>query len=340
LPHVENGTFTLIGATTENPSFSVNSAVLSRSRVLHLKTLDEGAMVRLLRRALGDQNRGLGKYSLQVEDEVLEAIARHARGDARRALGTLEAAVALLDEPRTGQSLSIDHLERAAGETFLAFDKAGEEHYNVVSAFIKSMRGTDPDASIYWMMRMLDAGEDPLFVLRRLIIFASEDVGNADPRALEVAVNADHAFRRMGMPEGLYPLAHACLYLASCPKSNSVGKAYTRARAAIERYGALPVPLHLRNAPTRLMKDEGYGQGYSSAHDHPGHYLPGATYLPPELAFDRYYEPDGEGLETKIAERLRRLRGLDESQSTATPSEASEAEAPTGSEASERELPG
>ncbi len=191
----------------------------------------------------------------------------------------------------------------------LLYDKRGEEHYNVVSALIKSMRGSDPDAAIYWLMRMLDAGDDPAFVLRRLIIFASEDVGNADPRALQVAVNADQAFHRLGMPEGLYPIAHACLYLASCPKSNAVGRAFKAAQAAIKEHGALPVPEKLRNAVTSLMKAEGYGEGYQYAHDHPGHFVPGETYLPERLMGSRFYEPDGQGLEDSIRQRLQRLRG-------------------------------
>jgi putative ATPase len=204
--------------------------------------------------------------------------------------------------------VDLELLARCQREQPLLYDKAGEEHYNVVSALIKSMRGSDPDAAIYWLMRMLDAGDDPLFVLRRLMIFASEDVGNADPRALEVAVNADRAFRRMGLPEGLYPIAHACLYLASCPKSNSVGKAFKAARAAIAEHGALPVPKKLRNAVTDLMKEHGYGDGYQYPHDVEGAHVPGETYLPEALLGQRYYEPTDQGLERSIAERLERLR--------------------------------
>jgi putative ATPase len=200
-------------------------------------------------------------------------------------------------------------VEAAAESKTLLYDKSGEEHYNVVSALIKSMRGSDPDAALYWLMRMLEAGDDPLFLLRRLMIFASEDVGNADPRALQVAVSADEAFRRMGMPEGMYPLAHACLYLASCPKSAAVKAAIHGAKAAIEQHGALPVPKKLRNAVTKLMKDEGYGQGYKYPPDFEGSVVPGESYLPDALEGARFYEPTLQGLEQAIGERLARLRG-------------------------------
>lgn len=305
LPHLENGTITLIGATTENPSFAVNAAVLSRCRVFHLEPLTDADLVALGQRALGDHERGLGALGITAEPEVLVRIARAARGDARRALGLLETAAALVGEDGV---LDGEVLARAAEDRTLLYDKSGEEHYNVVSALIKSLRGSDPDAAIYWLMRMLDAGDDPLFVLRRLVIFASEDVGNADPRALSVAVDADAAFRRLGMPEGLYPIAHACLYLASCPKSGAVGAAFARARELIERRGALPVPMKLRNAPTALMKQEGYGAGYRSPHDHHGRFVPGETYLPDELVGERLYEPSDQGLEKQIRERLERLR--------------------------------
>jgi putative ATPase len=213
----------------------------------------------------------------------------------------------LLDEGQRHLDRAL--IERAQEERTLLYDKAGEEHYNVTSALIKSLRGSDPDAAIYWLMRMLEAGDDPLFVLRRLMIFASEDVGNADPRALPLAVAADQAFRRMGMPEGLYPIAHACLYLASCPKSNSVKRAFQSARASIEQRGALPVPKKLRNAVTGLMKQEGYGNNYRYAHDYAEGFVPGESYLPDELVGTRFYEPTAHGLEKSIAERLARIRG-------------------------------
>lgn len=310
LPHVERGTVTLIGATTENPSFAVNAAVLSRAKVFRLKALSERDIEQLLRRAIADRERGL-PTEINVRDDAIQALARAARGDARRALNHLEAVAALLTAGSESPVPTIT-LETLAGydqTEALLYDKRGEEHYNVVSALIKSMRGSDPDAAVYWLMRMLDAGDDPAFVLRRLIIFASEDVGNADPRALQVAVNADQAFHRLGMPEGLYPIAHACLYLASCPKSNSVGRAFKAASAAIKAHGALPVPEKLRNAVTKLMQAEGYGAGYQYAHDHPGHFVRGETYLPERLVGSRFYEPDGQGLEESIRQRLERLRG-------------------------------
>jgi putative ATPase len=208
----------------------------------------------------------------------------------------------------------------------LLYDKSGEEHYNIASALIKSMRGSDPDAALYWLFRMLDAGDDPLFLLRRLMIFASEDIGNADPRALEVAVNADAAFRRMGLPEGIYPLSHACLYLASCPKSNAVKRAIGATRAAIEDRGALPVPKKLRNAVTRLMKDEGYGKGYQYPPEREDSFVPGETYLPDELVGARFYEPSQQGLEKAIGERLQRLRSAEQSEPEAGPPKGPERE--------------
>jgi putative ATPase len=307
LPHVESGRLILIGATTENPSFSVNAAVLSRCQVFHLEALEPAALVEILSRALSDGDKGLGNSSVEVQPAALQQIAQSSRGDARRALGLLESAVELARLSPAGV-VDLPLLERCRREQPLLYDKAGEEHYNVVSALIKSMRGSDPDAAIYWLMRMLDAGDDPLFVSRRLLIFASEDVGNADPRALEVAVNADRAFRRMGLPEGIYPLAHACLYLASCPKSNAVGRAFGAARAAIAEHGALPVPRKLRNAVTKLMSDDGYGAGYQYPHELAGSYVPGETYLPERLVGQRYYQPSDQGLERSIAERLARLR--------------------------------
>lgn len=305
LPHLEDGTVHLIGATTENPSFSVNAAVLSRCRVFHLESLSEDDLIVVLQRALTDQQRGLGARGLSATHEALRAMARASDGDARRALNVLEACA---DLDQSGDELSVAHVQKALDERSLLYDKSGEEHYNTVSAFIKSMRGSDPDAAIYWMMRMLEAGEDPLFVARRMLIFASEDVGLADPRALSVAVAADAAYQRLGMPEGIYPLSHACLYLASCPKSNSAAVAWQSARKAVREGGALSVPKKLRNAPTQLMKDEGYAEGYRYPHDYEGHHVPGETYLPDELVGARYYVPSEEGLEKSIKERLARLR--------------------------------
>jgi putative ATPase len=305
LPHLESGTIVLIGATTENPSFAVNAAVLSRARVFRLEALGDADLVALLERALHDGERGLGGRGLEADGDALALLAKAARGDARRALGMLEVAASLVED---GGRIDRALVERAAEERTLLYDKSGEEHYNVTSAFIKSMRGSDPDAALYWLFRMLEAGDDPLFLSRRMIIFASEDVGNADPRALSVTIDADAAFRRLGMPEGAFPLAHACLYLASCPKSAAVKAAMGAVRASIADRGALPVPKKLRNAVTRLMKDEQYGEGYQYPPDFEGSYVPGETYLPDELAGQRFYQPTEQGLEKSIRERLERLR--------------------------------
>ena len=306
LPHVEDGTFTLIGATTENPSFSVNAPLLSRCKVHRLRTLDEAAIAQILTRAIASPDGLDGKIT--VDDEAVRALARLAQGDARRALTALEVAA---DEAiaRADAHLGVNDVAAQSEHKTLLYDKAGEEHYNVISAFIKSMRGSDPDASIYCMMRMLEAGDDPLFILRRMIIFASEDVGNADPRALEVAVAADAAFRRLGMPEGLYPLSQVCLYLATAPKSNAANLAWHAAQEVVRERGSLEVPMKLRNAATGLMKREGYGQGYRYAHDEEGGVARGETYLPDALVGQRFYEPTERGYEKMIAERLRYWRG-------------------------------
>jgi putative ATPase len=279
LPHVEAGTIVLVGATTENPSFAVNAALLSRCKVFRLEPLSQENLVALLRHALV-ADRALQAAALTAADDALAAIAMDARGDARRALTTLEMVV----EHARGRTTVIDltMVHEAHTHTPLLYDKAGEEHYNVISAFIKAMRASDPDAAIYWMMRMLEAGDDPLFVARRMIIFASEDVGNADANALVVVNAADQAFRRIGMPEGIYPLAHAALYLATAPKSVAVKHAWQRAKAAIDEHGALPVPLELRNPVTELMKADGYGGGVE----------PGGSCLPKALAGQKFYVDD------------------------------------------------
>jgi putative ATPase len=307
LPHVEKGTVTLIGATTENPSFAVNAALLSRARVFRLEPHSEDDLVFLLSRALSDSERGLGLMQLTADEAVLRALAAAAGGDARRALDVLELAA----QHAAGQGLSSitrESVEEAISSRTLLYDKSGEEHYNVISAFIKSMRGSDPDAAIYWMMRMLEAGEDPLFVLRRMLIFASEDIGTADPMALTVAVAADQAFQRLGMPEGMFALAECCHYLACAPKSNASYLSWTRAQEDVRKYGALPVPLKLRNAATKQMKSWGYGAGYRYAHDYGG-YVPGETYLPERLVGRRYFEPKEVGYEQKLSARLKALRG-------------------------------
>jgi putative ATPase len=308
LPAVEAGHVVLIGATTENPSFAINAALLSRSKVFHLEALGSDDVRALCERALGDE-RGLGREGLTASDPALDAIVGLADGDGRRALGVLEAAVAHARSAEPGVAvLTRAHVEASGEGTPLLYDKGGEEHYNLASALIKSLRGSDPDAALYYLFRMLDAGEDPLFLSRRLIIFASEDIGNADPRALQVAIAADAAFQRLGMPEGAYPLSHSCLYLACAPKSDGVKRAMAAVREAIA-LGALPVPRKLRNAPTKLMKEEGYGEGYRYAHQYEGHVVPGETYLPDQLEGSVFYEPTGEGFEKWIRERLARIRG-------------------------------
>jgi putative ATPase len=306
LPHVERGTVTLIGATTENPSFAVNAALLSRARVFRLEPLSPDEIVALLARALRDETRGLGGLKLEIDEDALASLARASDGDARRALDALDAAAKYAKE-RGLATLTKAQLQELSGTRELVHDKSGEAHYNVVSAFIKSLRGSDPDAALYWMMRMLEAGEDPRFVLRRLIIFASEDIGNAEPRALSIAVAADQAFARLGMPEGLHSLSQACTFLACAPKSNASYKAFSAAQADVKTHGSLPVPMKLRNASTRAMKDWGYGSGYRYPHDEGG-LAQGETYLPDALVGQRYYEPSENGEEAAIAERLRKLR--------------------------------
>jgi putative ATPase len=299
LPHVESGTIVLVGATTENPSFAIVSALLSRCKVFRLEPLSTADLFELLKRALADEVHGLGAKGLSADDDALHAIAEMARGDARRALSTLEVVADWL-ETTGGTRVSIVAVTAAESHRPLLYDKGGEEHYNVVSAFIKSMRGSDPDAAIYWMMRMLEAGDDPLFVARRMLIFASEDVGNADPRALLVASSADAVLRRVGMPEGTYPLAQACIYLANAPKSNACTVAWHRAKDLIERHGALPVPNKLRNAVTPLMREHGYGEGYKYAHNFEGGIVPGESYLPEALAGELLYEPTDRGDEARM----------------------------------------
>jgi len=304
LPHVEDGTVILIGATTENPSFALNAPLLSRCVVYRLESLDEAALLALLKRA-ANHPRGTAE-DLSFEESGFTALAAMARGDARRSLGLLEIVAARARERDANVNAQL--VAELATHAPLLYDKAGEEHYNVISAFIKSMRGSDPDAAIYWMMRMVEAGDDPLFVLRRMVIFASEDIGNADPRALQVAVAADQAFRRLGLPEGLYSMAQAAIYLACAPKSNACTVAWHNARKVIRERGALPVPMKLRNAPTKLMRDEGYGSGYRYAHDEQRGVAWGETYLPQELGAMRFYEPRDSGLEIRIGERLAQIR--------------------------------
>ena len=299
LPHVERGTLTLLGATTENPSFEVNSALLSRTRVVTLRPLEEDELLDLLHRAL-TAPQGLGG-KVEADEDALRFIARTAGGDARRALTALEGAAS------GGERVTLAVAEEALQRKVLLYDRAGDEHYSVISAFIKSMRGSDPDAALYWMTRMLEAGEEPRFVLRRMVIFASEDVGNADPQALVVAVAALQAYELMGLPEGTLPMTQAVTYLSLAPKSNAVIRAYGKAKETVQETGTLPVPPHLRPAPTPLMKRMGFGSAYQYPHDFEGNWVR-QQYLPDALAGRRFYEPGESGAEKALKQRLDELR--------------------------------
>ena len=303
LPHVERGTLILIGATTENPSFEVISPLLSRCQILVLKTLSPAEVGKVIDHALTDSSRGLGKLNLTVSTEGRDFLIQQSQGDCRTALNALENA-ATLAETQGGKEISLVYIQEALQSRALRYDKAGEEHYNVISAFIKSMRGSDPDAALYWMMRMIEAGEDPLFIVRRMVVFAAEDIGNADPRALQVAVAAKDAVHFVGLPEGRIPLAQAVTYLASAPKSNASYKAMLAAAQDVKEGGALPVPLHLRNAPTALMQELGYGRGYQYAHNF-ADYIVDQEHLPDELLGRRYYAPTDAGYEAEIKDRLK-----------------------------------
>ena len=314
LPHVENGLITLIGATTENPSFEVISPLLSRMRVLTLKPFTEEEVARIVRNALLDRERGVGALGLEIEPEALTHIVWSADGDARAALNSLEAAVSLADKAAEGNRLvTRAFVEEAIQKKALQYDKSGEEHYNIISALHKSLRGSDPDAALYWLGRMLMAGEDPLYIARRLVRFASEDVGNADPRALTVAIDAMQAYHFLGSPEGELALAQAVVYLATASKSNALYAGYGQVRATIEKTGTLPVPLHIRNAPTRLMKELDYAKGYLYAHDFADAYIP-QEYLPDELRGEggRFYRPTDRGYEKIIGERIEQWRQVRE----------------------------
>jgi putative ATPase len=303
LPRVEAGDIALIGATTENPSFEVNAALLSRSKVFVLKPLDAEAIIRILRRAMTDVDRGLGRQAPEAADEVLRAMARYANGDARVALNLLELAVATAPQPAGRPRIDMAVLERTIQKRTLLYDKGGEEHYNIISALHKSMRNSDPDAAVYWLARMIEAGEDPMYVARRLVRFASEDIGNADPQALTVAVAAKDAVHFIGMPEGNTALAQAAIYLATAPKSNAVYVAYTDAADAAGKDVASPVPLHLRNAPTKLMKQLDYGKGYKYAHDETDA-VADMDCLPENLQGRQFYQPTDRGFEKEIKRRL------------------------------------
>jgi putative ATPase len=304
LPHVEKGTIILIGATTENPSFEVNAALLSRCKVLTLEALTPEEIDRIIDRALGDEERGLGRWNLQITPEARKHLTEMSHGDARVALNALEA-VAFTMPPGSErkQIISLPAVEEALQRKALLYDKAGEEHYNVISAFHKSLRGSDPDAALYWLARMIEAGEDPLYVARRMVRFASEDIGLADPQALQVALSSMEAFHFIGLPEGELALAEAAVYLATAPKSNAIYIAYGKARKDVREKGALPVPKHIRNAPTKLMEELGYGRGYQYAHDFRDA-LVAQDYFPSELGSPKYYAPSDRGLEKIIGQRL------------------------------------
>ncbi len=300
LPHVEAGTISLIGATTENPSFEVIGALLSRARVFVLEPLTDGDLEEIMRRALADRDRGLDGLELSIDDDVLSLLARESDGDARRALNALEAAAALVGPGgRIDGAVAREALQRR----YARYDKAGEEHFNLISALHKSIRGSDPDAALYWLARMLEGGEDPMYLARRLIRMAIEDIGLADPAALRLAVAARDAYHMLGSPEGDLALAEAAVYLATSPKSNRLYTAFNEARAAARESPAESVPLHIRNAPTRLMDELGYGRDYRYAFESEDHFLP-QEYLPATLRGRKFYEPSGFGHEKRIGERL------------------------------------
>ena len=310
LPYVEKGKIILIGATTENPSFEVIPPLLSRCRVCVLNRLNEDEIKIILKRAIKNKARGLfaGKKELEVQEQVLDYLSRLCEGDARRALNALELADELA-RAENSEKIKIEHAEEALTSRTLLYDKTGEEHYNLISAFIKSMRGSDPDAALYWMVRMLEAGEDPRFICRRMIIFASEDVGLADPTALSIAVACAQALEYVGLPEAMIPMAETCIYLASAPKSNSAYKALKTAKQVVKETGALPVPLHLRNPETPLMEKLGYGKDYKYPHNYPEHYVP-ENYLPTELKNKIFFQPGELGTEAEIKKRIEKLRKL------------------------------
>jgi putative ATPase len=310
LPHAENGTVTLIGATTENPSFEVNAALLSRVRVFTLRALTDANVETIVRRALADPERGLGARDLEIDDSALKHLVERANGDARIALNALELAA---DAAGDAHTISLALIEDAVQQRALLYDKAGDAHYDTISAFIKSVRGSNPDAAVYWLARMLESGEDLMFIARRLVILAGEDVGLADPHALSVAVAAQQAAHFIGMPEAMFPLTEATLYLATAPKSNSVGRAYSAAMDAVRDTRNDPVPLHLRNAVTGLMRGLGYGRDYRYSHDFasddPRRWS--QTYLPENLIGSQFYTPGDQGFEASdITPRVERTRTL------------------------------
>jgi putative ATPase len=311
LPYVEDGTLIFIGATTENPSFEVNNALLSRARVYVLKSLTTDDLSKLLDRTLSDPERGLGSLKLQIDPAARELLLAAADGDARRMLNLLETAADLSAPAESGRRLDVDTMRAVIGSTYVRFDKGGENFYDQISALHKSVRGSDPDAALYWLCRMLAGGCDPMYVARRALRMASEDIGNADPRALSMALEACAVYERLGSPEGELAIAQAIVFMACAAKSNAVYSAFNAASEDAAKLGSLEVPLHLRNAPTRLMKEIGYGKGYRYAHDEPGGYAAGERYFPDEMPDRRYYVPVTRGLEIKIGEALAARRARD-----------------------------
>jgi putative ATPase len=307
LPHVEDGTLTFIGATTENPSFEIIGALLSRARVYVLKALSVVDLKTLLTSALSDRERGLGAQELSIDEEALGLLAQAGDGDARRALGMLELAAGLA-AASGGKSITLQHAQEIASGGRRRFDKGGDQFYDQISALHKAVRGSDPDAALYWLARMLDGGCDPHYLARRITRMAAEDIGLADPRALALTLDAWQTYERLGSPEGELALAEAVVYMSVAAKSNAVYTAFGEARADVERYGSLEVPLRLRNAPTALMKELGHGSGYRYAHDEPDAYAAGERYFPDDMPDRRYYHPTPRGLEQRIAEALERLR--------------------------------
>lgn len=309
LHSVEDGTLTLIGATTENPSFELNAPLLSRCRVIVLKALDEDVLKKIITEAISNSERGLGNIKARVDDEAVDFIVEQAQGDARAALNCLELSFMIASPDKTGlRHITSKTAHEALQKKTLHYDRAGDEHYNVVSAFIKSMRASDVDAALYWLARMIEAGEEPLFIVRRMVIFASEDIGNADPKALSMAVAVKEALRFIGMPEGWIPLAQAAVYLASAPKSNASYSAYKAALADVRESGSLDVPLHLRNAPTSLMKKLGYSGGYKYPHNYEGAVVDQEC-LPDKLQERLYYEPTDRGYEQTIRAMMDKKKG-------------------------------
>jgi putative ATPase len=308
LPFIEDGTLTFIGATTENPSFEVVSALLSRARVYVLRSLSVEDLIGLLQSALADEERGLGQEKVTAEPEALDLIARAADGDARRSLNMLELAASLAEARDDSRLITLAVAQEVASGSRRRFDKGGDQFYDQISALHKAVRGSDPDAALYWFARMIDGGCDPLYIARRAVRMAVEDVGLADPRAFAMTLDAWEAYDRLGSPEGELAIATGIAYMACAPKSNAVYVALGEAREDVEKYGTLDVPLRFRNAPTRLMKDLGYGRDYRYAHDEPDAYVAGERYLPDEMPDRRYYRPVSRGLEIKIGEALERLR--------------------------------